>query len=270
MSNLSRTPGAMPDRPSMEPAEAPVREAYESSAQRRASFSARIVKEEAKALGIDTRGKLASVIRKEVLAVQKVQNDLGEFALMALNKKIGNAGESAQRTQSPMVQSSGSHSDPVSPFLHDSARAPQAVSGAAKAALRPFELVDATSGNPAVASIQVMPSTLYYQPPTGMVDPAVDFFLTPISGTQMVYGRLTIDITTFDGPPVSTAYEILQAATVPVNTNLLFHVLIGSYVLTAGVLSDITNYRYGPIDGSICRNWFVTEAPFYGVTFFGP
>jgi len=136
----------------------------------------------------------------------------------------------------------------------------------------PFQLVATTegSGDPPDPRVQVVHSTLAGALPDGMDDPLVDFLLTPASGTQLVYGRITINDTT----GTVTTREILQADTVPEDTvsedtSTLFHVLIGNYVFADGAITSVSNYRYGPIDANICRNWFAAEAPFYGVIFLG-
>ena len=130
---------------------------------------------------------------------------------------------------------------------------------------QPFELVITTEGSddPPLPRVQVIHSTLAGELPDDMDDPLVDFLLVPASGTQQVYGRITIDDTTGE----VTEREILQAATVPEDTDTLFHVLIGSYVFEDDVITSVQNYSYGPIGANICRNWFAGEAPFYGVTF---
>jgi len=122
----------------------------------------------------------------------------------------------------------------------------------------------ATTNDSGKPRLNVVSSTLAGEIPTGF-SPGEAFLLTPETGTRLVYGRLTIDDTT----GAVTAIEILQAATVPEDTAALRHVLIGNYVFADGEFTSVSNYRYGPIDATICRNWFVSEAPFYGVTFIG-
>jgi hypothetical protein len=55
----------------------------------------------------------------------------------------------------------------------------------------------------------------------------------------------------------------------PANTADTFYVQIGSYSTVDEKLT-VQNSRYGPIDATICRNWFSSEAPYFGVTFYAP
>lgn len=98
-----------------------------------------------------------------------------------------------------------------------------------------------------------------------MDNPAVDFLLTPAGGTQLVYGLIILNGIT----GLVTSREILQGSSVPEDGQTIYHVPIGSYVFADGAITSVSNYRYGPIDATICRNWFTAEAPFYGVTFAG-
>ena len=129
--------------------------------------------------------------------------------------------------------------------------------------LSPFELV-ATTNDSGKPRLNVVNSTLAGELPTDF-SPGEAFLLTPETGTRLVYGKLTIDDTTGE----VTAIEILQAATVPEDTAALRHVLIGNYVFADGEFTSVSNYRYGPIDVEICRNWHAASAPFYGATFLG-
>lgn len=123
---------------------------------------------------------------------------------------------------------------------------------------RPFELVKIDESH-----FRLMASTLAGGSSTdigfdeGDPDPGMVF---TVSGDGMVYGKLTIN-----SSGEITNREILNGSSPPANTSTTFHTVIGSYGFTDGVLY-VSNNGYGPIEAVICRNWFTSTAPFYGVT----
>jgi hypothetical protein len=81
------------------------------------------------------------------------------------------------------------------------------------------------------------------------------------SGSGNVWAEVNINGTT--GDIVSVAVE--GGGTTPNDTDTSFYYTLGNYSYTDGV-PTITNYGCGSLDATVCRNWFASEAPFYGVT----
>lgn len=53
----------------------------------------------------------------------------------------------------------------------------------------------------------------------------------------------------------------------PNNTNTNFYYGLGSYTYGEGGSVNISNYGCGSVDVNVCRNWFRSTPPFYGVSF---
>jgi hypothetical protein len=81
------------------------------------------------------------------------------------------------------------------------------------------------------------------------------------SGSGNVWAEVNINGTT--GDIVSVAVE--GGGTTPNDTDTSFYYTLGNYSYTDGV-PTITNYGCGSLDVTVCRNWFASEAPIYGVT----
>lgn len=131
-----------------------------------------------------------------------------------------------------------------------------------------FQLLSSsTGGTPSAPRLRVTASTLAgLLPTTPAADPATgDYYLAPDIGTRYVYARLTINGST----GAKTAVALVQdASPTKANTDTQFHVLIGSYSFDGEKFTGVGNFRYGPIDASICRLKFEAE-PTWSVTFSG-
>lgn len=122
---------------------------------------------------------------------------------------------------------------------------------------RPFEL---RGGIPSECGI--LESTLAGATPGDFTD---GFMALALSGDGYVFAKLTIDGET----GAVTARELITGTSSSIDdTDTEFHTAIGGYSTTDEVVT-VWNLRYGPIDATICRNWFATAAPYYSVSFFG-
>jgi hypothetical protein len=92
-----------------------------------------------------------------------------------------------------------------------------------------------------------------------------DWEFTFTAGNK-IYGKITVDQTNGE----VTGRSLHSGESVPANTDTALHVLIG-IMFTTGSGDSLTrgtsNARYGPIDASLCRNWYAPVSPFYSVTF---
>lgn len=93
-------------------------------------------------------------------------------------------------------------------------------------------------------------------------DNASPYYFPP--ETSQVFGKITIDETNGE----ITERSIVAASAMPANTSSVFCVSIG-YIAsgTDTAAPSCGNNRYGPINATICRNWYATAAPYYGVSF---
>lgn len=83
-------------------------------------------------------------------------------------------------------------------------------------------------------------------------------------GLGNVWAEVNINDTT--GEVVSVA--VAGGSLVPNNTNTSFYYLLGYYEYSGNPQTpSITNYGCGSLSVIVCRNWFVSQAPYYGVTF---
>jgi len=128
---------------------------------------------------------------------------------------------------------------------------------------QPFQLVAVNISTNSTPNwrIDVTYSTLGGEPPT-VPSPETDlsYRFTP-SVTGIIYGKIIINGTT----GAITDRQLVASNTLPADTDTDFHVEIGSFTLNEGELT-VANACYGPIHATICRNWFTSEAPFYGVS----
>lgn len=108
----------------------------------------------------------------------------------------------------------------------------------------------------------VSESTVAGLTPSGFTAGKKEFTVATTDGK--VYAKLVINSS---GEPVSATIE--QAAAVPSDTATNYHRLIGTFhVEGAGdsAVLTLTQSNCGPFDAVICRNWFASAAPYYGLT----
>lgn len=86
------------------------------------------------------------------------------------------------------------------------------------------------------------------------------YLLPPAAG--VVQGGISINGATGE---ITSRWIEIKPSLSP-NTDTTFYVEIGT-IGNDGSTWHVANSRYGPIDARICRNWFASSAPFYGVTF---
>lgn len=108
----------------------------------------------------------------------------------------------------------------------------------------------------------VTESTIIGETPAGFTDGLKEFTVSTADG--VVYGKITIGA---DGIPETA--EVLQGEDLPDDSGTEYHREIGRFHVEGtgedAVLS-ITQTRCGPLEATVCRNWFAAEAPFYGVS----
>jgi hypothetical protein len=117
---------------------------------------------------------------------------------------------------------------------------------------------------PPVYKIRVRPSTIAGGSSTDIGFSEGDdppYLLTPQVG--VVQGGITID---GDGNVTSRWIEIVGSITA--DSDDTFYIEIGT-VGQDGTDWITSNSLFGPISAKICRNWFASEAPYYGVTLEG-
>lgn len=143
-----------------------------------------------------------------------------------------------------------------------------AIGGSSTSSLfyEPFRLISTDNGaDPISLRIRITASTLGGGSSEDLGFAEGDdppYLLTPSGSGGFVWGGITVDQT--DGTITSRFLDI--GASVPEDTATEFYVEIGSYVIDADTLT-VSNSRYGPINATICRNWFASESPFYGLSF---
>ena len=136
---------------------------------------------------------------------------------------------------------------------------------------KPFQLIVATDSAdtsvPPAPKIRVVPSTLVGGSSTDLGFSEGDdppYLLDPSEG--VLIGGFTWDDST--GEITSRWLEIQSP--VPDSSTGTSYVEIGTVHWVAddsdaGGYWTVSNSRYGPINATICRNWFAAEAPYYGV-----
>jgi hypothetical protein len=129
---------------------------------------------------------------------------------------------------------------------------------------QPLELALATSGGETPEPrIRVYASTIAGGSSTDIGFTEGDdppYLLTPSEG--VLQGGITIDGTT--GEVTSRWLEIVSELGTDDDTT--FYVEIGT--VAAGETEGswiVSNSRYGPIHAQICRNWYASSAPYFGV-----
>lgn len=130
----------------------------------------------------------------------------------------------------------------------------------AAAALQPFKLIDASEGE--TKKIRVVYSTLAGEEPTGFSPGDDPEYKLTVSATGYIWGGITINETT--GEIVDDGIWLDSGSAVPANTDDTFYVQIGSFSIDDDTLT-IAQARFGPIHATICRNWFASAAPYFGV-----
>jgi hypothetical protein len=110
--------------------------------------------------------------------------------------------------------------------------------------------------------LTVTESTILGVIPGDFVDGKKIFTIASTDGK--IYGKITIAA---DGEPTNA--QVLQGAEVPANTGADHHIEIGTFRVEGtgpdAVLS-FSQTKCGPLDATVCRNWFAAEAPYFGVS----
>lgn len=91
-------------------------------------------------------------------------------------------------------------------------------------------------------------------------DPATGKFIAS-SESGYAWAEVEIDEDTGD----ITSVGVYGGASTPANTDSKFYYTLGYFSYSSGG-PTVTNYGCGSIDVTICRNWFTTEPPFYGIS----
>ncbi len=126
------------------------------------------------------------------------------------------------------------------------------------AALRPFQLVDVSDQTG--KKVRVVASSVFGQTPAGFSSGDLPpFVLTGVTGTGVIWAKIVRN-TSGTGTMVS-GVAIEHGNTLPSNTATNYYVSIGSYSVS-GTKLTLSNSRYGPINGSFCRNWFSNPPAF--------
>lgn len=81
------------------------------------------------------------------------------------------------------------------------------------------------------------------------------------SGSGFVWAKIKIN----EDTGAIELYEINSGASIPSGENYEFYYGLGFYSYN-GNFATVTNYGCGSLDVNVCRNWFVTSPPFYGVS----
>lgn len=102
--------------------------------------------------------------------------------------------------------------------------------------------------------------TVAGQLPLGF-DPSDGKFVAD-DGIGEVWAKIEIDENTGD----VLERSIESGAMTPSNTNTSFYYALGHYEYENDSAS-VTNFDCGSVNVTICRNWFASSPPFYGVTF---
>ncbi len=88
------------------------------------------------------------------------------------------------------------------------------------------------------------------------------YYLDPSEG--VLQGGITISATT--GEITSRWLEIV--GTLSEDTDTSFFIEIGTvHYNTVAEAWECSNSRFGPINATVCRNWYASEAPYFGVSF---
>lgn len=90
----------------------------------------------------------------------------------------------------------------------------------------------------------------------------IDGKIISSSGSGDVWAEININETS--GEIINVA--VAGGGSTPSSTSTSFYYILGYFIYNQGI-PTISNYGCGSLDVTVCRNWFATSAPFYGVTF---
>lgn len=110
--------------------------------------------------------------------------------------------------------------------------------------------------------LTVTESTILGVIPGDFVDGKKIFTIASTDGK--IYGKITIGA---DGEPTNA--QVLQAAEMPADTAGDYHIEIGTFRVEGTGPDAVLNFsqtKCGPLDATVCRNWFAAEAPYFGVS----
>lgn len=85
---------------------------------------------------------------------------------------------------------------------------------------------------------------------------------TDLGGYESNYGNKIVVKVTLNGTDGTYTSEIIALAEVPEATDTVVHFLLAS----VGDEGGISQHACGPVNITVCRNWFANEAPFYGIS----
>jgi|694.fasta_scaffold37532_2 uncharacterized coiled-coil protein SlyX len=88
------------------------------------------------------------------------------------------------------------------------------------------------------------------------------------SGSGLVWAKIEID----ENLGTIVSVNVDNGEEIPDNSNTSFHYPLGAYEQIesdneGNIRFTVENYDCGSVDVNICRNWFRSTAPFYGVSF---
>jgi hypothetical protein len=110
--------------------------------------------------------------------------------------------------------------------------------------------------------LTVTQSTIIGETPAGFTEGKKTFVIATVSG--VIYGKIEID----NEGDASNA-QVLDAEDLPADTDTTYHIEIGRYTVEGTgeeAVINFTQVKCGPLTADVCRNWFTSEAPYYGVT----
>jgi len=123
---------------------------------------------------------------------------------------------------------------------------------------QPFQIIDASDDRG--PKVRIFASSVAGQVPSGFSSGDDPPYILTVSDGDVIYAQ--IDYSDSDG---SVGGVSIQAdSSIPTASAGHYYVQIGSVSVSGGSVLP-TNYRYGPINVTLCRNWYAGEAPFYGV-----
>lgn len=130
--------------------------------------------------------------------------------------------------------------------------------GGASDSCTAFKLAQGAENN----ELTVTESTILGETPADFTEGKKTFTIARESG--VIYGKIAISSA---GAP--TDAEVLEAAEIPDDSDEVFHREIGRYIVEGtgeDAVIRFTQTKCGPLDATVCRNWFTSEAPYYGLT----
>lgn len=133
-----------------------------------------------------------------------------------------------------------------------------AAAGVGVSELKPFQLIPGEEAN----EIDVLESSIGSEIPSGFAEGRKTFVASGTGG--YIYARVAVS----NSGEISSV-GLLSGSSVPNDTNTVYHAPIGWYAVE-GTAPNITvtmgNLRYGPVNVTICRDWFASSSPYYGVS----